>query len=156
MKVLVTGIAGFIGYHLVRRLAAQGETVVGIDNINDYYDVDLKRGRLADLGFPVEGGISGPAAGVPALQSARYPGLRFLKMDLTDGPALRSLFETEDFDAAVNLAAQAGVRYSLTNPHAYIGSNVQGFLNILEAARAFPVKHLVYASSSSVYGLDTA
>jgi UDP-glucuronate 4-epimerase len=159
VKVLVTGIAGFIGYHLARRLAAQGETVTGIDNINDYYDVDLKRGRLADLGFPaglgdsVEGsaGVSGPAA-----QSGRYPGLRFRKMDLTDGPALRSLFETGEFDVVVNLAAQAGVRYSLTNPQAYIGSNVQGFLNVLEAARAFPVKHLVYASSSSVYGLDTA
>jgi UDP-glucuronate 4-epimerase len=166
VKVLVTGIAGFIGYHLARRLAAQGETVTGIDNINDYYDVDLKRGRLADLGFPLEGGASvedsgGASVGAsigasgPAAQSGKYPGLRFRKMDLTDAPALRSLFETGEFDVAVNLAAQAGVRYSLTNPQAYIGSNVQGFLNVLEAVRAFPVKHLVYASSSSVYGLDT-
>jgi UDP-glucuronate 4-epimerase len=149
MKILVTGIAGFIGYHLARRLAAQGETVTGIDTINDYYDVGLKYGRLADLGFPVAGN---PAE---ALQSARYPGLNFRKMDLTDAEALGSLFAAEHFDLVVHLAAQAGVRYSLTNPQAYIDSNIQGFLNILEAVRAFPVPHLVYASSSSVYGLDT-
>jgi UDP-glucuronate 4-epimerase len=150
MKVLVTGIAGFIGSHLARRLAARGEEVTGIDNINDYYDVELKYGRLAELGFEAAGN---PA---PALQSSRYPGLGFRRMDLTDAGALRSLFAAERFDLVVNLAAQAGVRYSLTNPQAYIDSNIQGFLNILEAVRAFPVRHLVYASSSSVYGLDTA
>jgi UDP-glucuronate 4-epimerase len=149
MKILVTGIAGFIGCHLAARLAARGETVTGVDNINDYYDVDLKYGRLADLGFQA-------AAGSVELQSARYPNLSFRKLDLTDAEALRSLFAAERFDMALHLAAQAGVRYSLTNPQAYIASNVQGFLNILEAVRAFPVKHLVYASSSSVYGLDSA
>ncbi|MDR2176729.1 MAG: NAD-dependent epimerase/dehydratase family protein [Treponema sp.] len=148
MKILVTGIAGFIGHCLAGRLAAGGETVIGIDNINDYYDVDLKYGRLADLGFQA-------AAGSVRSQSARYPSLSFCKMDLADAEALRSLCAAERFDLVLHLAAQAGVRYSLTNPHAYIASNVQGFLNILEAVRAFPVKHLVYASSSSVYGLDT-
>jgi UDP-glucuronate 4-epimerase len=134
VKILITGIAGFIGYHLAKRLAAQGDTIVGIDNINDYYDVNLKYGRLADLGKSVT----------------------FHKMDLADSAALKALFKAEQFDIVVNLAAQAGVRYSLTNPDAYIASNIQGFLNVLEAARAFPVKHLVYASSSSVYGLSTA
>jgi UDP-glucuronate 4-epimerase len=151
VKILVTGMAGFIGYHLAKRLALRGETVIGLDNLNDYYDVDLKYGRLADLGFqaPQTG------AGAP-LFSARYPRLSFYKRDLTDGAALKSLFREQQFDLAVNLAAQAGVRYSLRNPDAYVASNVQGFLNVLEAARAFPVKHLIYASSSSVYGLDTA
>jgi UDP-glucuronate 4-epimerase len=149
MKVLVTGIAGFIGCHLAGRLAAQGETVTGIDNINDYYDTDLKYGRLADLGFQA-------AAGPARIQSTRYPALSFRKIDLTDAGAIQSLFAAGQFDLVVHLAAQAGVRYSLTNPQAYIDSNIQGFLNILEAARAFPVRHLVYASSSSVYGLDTA
>ena len=149
MKTLVTGIAGFIGSHLAGRLAARGETVTGIDNINDYYDVDLKHGRLADLGFQA---VAGPAK----IQSARYPSLSFRKMDLTDAGAVQSLFAAEQFDLVVHLAAQAGVRYSLTNPQAYITSNIQGFLTVLEAVRAFPVKHLVYASSSSVYGLDSA
>lgn len=149
MKVLVTGIAGFIGSHLAGRLAAQGEQVTGIDNINDYYDVDLKYGRLADLGVQA---VTGPARP----RSARYPSLSFCKMDLTDAGAVQSLFAAGQFDLVVHLAAQAGVRYSLTNPQAYIAGNVQGFLNILEAVRAFPVQHLVYASSSSVYGLDSA
>jgi UDP-glucuronate 4-epimerase len=137
LKVLVTGVAGFIGYHLAKRLAAQGDNVVGIDNLNDYYDVNLKQGRLADLGTAIT----------------------FHKMDLARGEALKELFQAEQFDIVVNLAAQAGVRYSLTNPDTYISSNIQGFLNVLEAAKAvaqtFPVKHLVYASSSSVYGLNT-
>jgi UDP-glucuronate 4-epimerase len=149
MKILVTGIAGFVGCHLARRLAAQGETVTGIDNINDYYDTGLKYGRLADLGFQV-------VAGPEKIHSTRYPALSFCKMELTDAGAIQSLFAAERFDLVVHLAAQAGVRYSLTNPQAYITSNVQGFLNILEAVRAFPVQHLVYASSSSVYGLDSA
>ncbi|MDR0730495.1 MAG: NAD-dependent epimerase/dehydratase family protein, partial [Treponema sp.] len=156
MKILVTGIAGFIGYHLARRLAAQGEDVTGIDTINDYYDVGLKYGRLADLGFPTAAIIGNSTPNPTAkLQSVLYPNLNFCRMDLTDAEALRSLFAAERFDLVVNLAAQAGVRYSLTNPQAYIDSNIQGFLNILEGARAFPVRRLVYASSSSVYGLDT-
>jgi UDP-glucuronate 4-epimerase len=150
MKILVTGIAGFIGYHVASRLAARGETVIGIDNINDYYDVDLKYGRLADLGFPAAA-ISGQYGAV----STTYPTLSFRRLDLAGAEALQSLFAAEQFDLVVHLAAQAGVRYSLTNPHVYITSNVQGFLNILEAIRAVPVKHLVYASSSSVYGLET-
>ncbi|MDR0642744.1 MAG: NAD-dependent epimerase/dehydratase family protein [Treponema sp.] len=149
MKILVTGIAGFIGSHLAGRLAAQGETVIGIDNINDYYDVDLKYGRLADLGLQA-------AAGPAKIQSTRYPSLSFRKMDLTGADAVHALFAAEQFDLVVHLAAQAGVRYSLTNPQAYITSNIQGFLAVLEAIRAFPVRHLVYASSSSVYGLDSA
>jgi UDP-glucuronate 4-epimerase len=154
MKILITGMAGFIGYHLARRLSAQGETVVGIDNINDYYDVNLKYGRLADLGFQITDELRRLDAAGP-VRSAAYSGLSFRKMDLTCGAALKSLFGEERFDVVVNLAAQAGVRYSLSNPDAYIAANVQGFLNVLEAARAHPVQHLVYASSSSVYGLNT-
>ena len=151
MKILVTGTAGFIGYHLTRRLAEQGDEVVGLDSINDYYDVGLKHGRLGELGLAVpqpQPGRPGPVA------SSSYPNLRFVRMDLADKAGLRELFATEKFDRVVNLAAQAGVRYSLTHPDTYIESNVQGFLNILEAARAHPVEHLVYASSSSVYGID--
>ena len=151
MKILVTGTAGFIGYHLTRRLAKQGDEVVGLDSINDYYDVGLKHGRLGELGLAVpqpQPGRPGPVA------SSSYPNLRFVRMDLADKAGLRELFATEKFDRVVNLAAQAGVRYSLTHPDTYIESNVQGFLNILEAARAHPVEHLVYASSSSVYGID--
>ena len=154
MKILITGMAGFIGYHLARRLSALGETVVGIDNINDYYDVNLKYGRLADLGFQLTDELRRADSAGP-VRSAAYSGLSFRKMDLTGGAALKSLFEEERFDVVVNLAAQAGVRYSLSNPDAYIAANVQGFLNVLEAARAYPVQHLVYASSSSVYGLNT-
>ncbi|MDR1908531.1 MAG: NAD-dependent epimerase/dehydratase family protein [Spirochaetaceae bacterium] len=154
MKVLVTGAAGFIGCHLAGRLAAQGEDVTCIDNISDYYDVSLKYARLAELGFSLSDG-SAEAPGGPGLPSGLYPNLVFYRLDLCDGAALTALFEAGRFDIVVNLAAQAGVRYSLTKPGAYIASNVQGFFNVLEAIRAFPVKHLVYASSSSVYGLDT-
>jgi UDP-glucuronate 4-epimerase len=150
VKVLVTGIAGFIGYHLAKRLAAQGEIVTGIDNINDYYDVKLKQGRLADLGFQI---IDGAKAG--GVRSSVYPSMSFYKMDLADGAAVKRLFEAEGFDVVVHLAAQAGVRYSLTNPGAYITGNIQGFFHVLEAARSCPVKHFVYASSSSVYGINT-
>lgn len=147
-KVLITGSAGFIGFHLASLLAAEpGNEIVGLDNINDYYDPSLKMARLAQLGFePVQVG----AVSV----SDKYPNLRFVKMDLLDREELFRLFSENSFDCVVNLAAQAGVRYSLTNPHAYIDSNVSGFLNILEACRAYPVKHLIYASSSSVYGLN--
>jgi len=134
-KVLVTGAAGFIGFHLTNRLLANGHEVVGFDNLNDYYDVTLKHDRLKLL----EG----------------KPGFRFVKGDLADREAIAALFAEERFEIVANLAAQAGVRYSLINPHAYIDSNIQGFMNILEGCRHNQVKHLVYASSSSVYGANT-
>jgi len=143
--VLVTGAAGFIGHHLSKLLLKTGYKVVGIDNINDYYDVNLKYARLKDMNIskenihynsPVEGDIT------------------FIKLDLTDKENMMDLFKTYRFDYVMNLAAQAGVRYSLINPHSYVDSNITGFLNILEGCRHYPVKHLVYASSSSVYGLN--
>jgi len=153
MKLLITGTAGFIGYHLTRRLAEGNHTIVCIDNINDYYDVDLKYGRLKALGFEYDilEGISKEGFVV----STVFPCISFAKIDLCDMERILALFSEESFDAILHLAAQAGVRYSLINPNAYISSNVQGFLNILEAARLYPPKHLVYASSSSVYGLNT-
>ena len=135
MKVLVTGAAGFIGMHTAERLLARGDEVVGIDNLNDYYPVSLKEARLARL-----------------IPSSAF---RFQKMDIADADALMTLFAAERFDAVVHLAAQAGVRYSLQNPQAYIQSNLVGFANVLEACRHHPVGHLVYASSSSVYGGNT-
>lgn len=146
MKILVTGAAGFIGFHTARRLVEQGHQVVGLDNLNDYYAVSLKEARLAALGF---GDLSSAI-----VQSTLYPVLRFVKADLTDKLFIDDLFVAEGFDAVINLAAQAGVRYSIENPYAYIQSNVVGFLNILEACRHWPVRHLVYASSSSIYGLN--
>lgn len=149
MKILVTGTAGFIGSLTAVRLAERGDDIVGLDNINHYYDVKLKYGRLerdgiarseADTGQPV--------------RSHRLPNYRFVKMALEDDQALETLFEQERFDAVCNLAAQAGVRYSLTNPRSYVDTNVAGFLNILECCRHHGVKHLVFASSSSVYGLN--
>ncbi|GAB1344380.1 NAD-dependent epimerase [Gemmatimonas sp.] len=135
-KILVTGAAGFIGYHTSERLLARGDEVVGLDNVNDYYDPTLKEARLARL--------------------AGKPGFKFVRMDLGDRAGLEQLFATERFDKVINLAAQAGVRYSLTNPHTYIDSNLVGFLHILEGCRHHGVKHLTYASSSSVYGANTA
>ncbi|HVO74139.1 MAG TPA: NAD-dependent epimerase [Ignavibacteriaceae bacterium] len=131
-KVLVTGSAGFIGFHLSKRLSETGWEVVGIDNINNYYDVKLKKDRLEKLKF--------------------YGNFKFYKLDLKNREKINELFEKEKFDFVVNLAAQAGVRYSLINPYSYIDSNISGFLNILEGCRNFPIKHLIYASSSSVYG----
>jgi UDP-glucuronate 4-epimerase len=135
MKILVTGVAGFIGMHVGRRLLEQGVEVVGIDNLSDYYDVRLKEDRLKQL--------------IP------FPKFRFVKLDMADRVGMEDLFGHGRFQRVVNLAAQAGVRYSLKNPHAYINSNIVGFLNVLEGCRNNGVEHLVYASSSSVYGANT-
>lgn len=149
MKILVTGTAGFIGFHLAKKLIERGDEVVGVDNINDYYDVNLKHARLNELGIDVR-----KHATKEVVFSTKYKNHSFMKLDISDSKDINELFEREKFDAVCNLAAQAGVRYSLENPHAYIQSNVVGFLNILEACRNFGVKNLSYASSSSVYGLN--
>ncbi|WP_421939504.1 NAD-dependent epimerase [Pedobacter sp.] len=149
MKILITGTAGFIGFHLAQRLLQRGDTVVGIDNINDYYDVNLKYARLAHTGIPQ----SEIAYGVP-VQSKVYDNYTFIKLDICDKTTLEKCFKDNQFDAVCNLAAQAGVRYSLTNPDAYIEANIKGFLNVLECSRHFKIGHLLYASSSSVYGLN--
>ena len=138
MKVLLTGVAGFIGYHVALKLLARGDTVIGVDNLNDYYDVRLKQARLADI---------------EAHQNAKN--FSFIKLDLAENAATQQLFAHEKPDSVIHLAAQAGVRYSLENPHAYISSNIVAFTNILEACRAIKPQHLVYASSSSVYGGNT-
>lgn len=153
MKILVTGSAGFIGYHLTKRLLEHGDEVLGIDNINDYYDVNLKYARMKELGVICPDDL--PKEG-KKYTSFLYPKHAFVKMDLSDTQSIYKLFEEEKFDAVCNLAAQAGVRYSLENPHTYIQSNVVGFMNILEGCRHNNVKNLCYASSSSVYGLNTS
>ena len=132
MKVLLTGAAGFIGMTTALRLLSRGDQVVGLDNLNDYYDVRLKQDRLARL--------------------TPHEGFRFVRLDVADRPGMAALFEAERFDRVIHLAAQAGVRYSLKNPHAYVDSNIVGFMNVLEGCRHGGVQHLVYASSSSVYG----
>ena len=145
MKVLVTGIAGFIGFHVAKRLLDEGYEVVGFDNLNDYYDVQLKIDRLKELQ-------------VENLENnwiSKNSKLKFLKADLLDKEVLMNLFRDEKFDYVIHLAAQAGVRYSLDAPQKYIDSNITGFLNVLECCRNYPVKHLVFASSSSVYGLNS-
>ncbi|MEG2898668.1 MAG: SDR family NAD(P)-dependent oxidoreductase, partial [Eubacterium sp.] len=133
-KILVTGAAGFIGFHLTKALLAQGHEVVGFDNMNDYYDITLKEDRLK------------------AVDKNEH--FKMITADLSNREVLNQLFKDEQFDNVVNLAAQAGVRYSIENPDAYIQSNIIGFFNILECCRKYPVKHLVYASSSSVYGAN--
>ena len=153
MKILVTGTAGFIGYHLAKKLLNRGDEVVGLDNINDYYDVNLKYARLNELGINKDN-LGSEVLTSPLLNSTKYPKHKFVKIDLADTNSIYNLFETEKFDAVCNLAAQAGVRYSIENPHAYIDSNIKGFINILEACRHNGVKNLSYASSSSVYGLN--
>lgn len=151
MKILVTGTAGFIGFHLAKRLLERGDTVVGIDNINDYYDVNLKRDRLVETGIDAAKLEYGESR-----TSTKYANYTFIKLDICDSERLANCFETFAFDAVCNLAAQAGVRYSITNPEVYIDTNIKGFLNILECCRNFKIKHLLYASSSSVYGLNKA
>lgn len=138
MKILVTGTAGFIGFHVTVRLLKRGDTVIGVDNLNDYYDISLKEARLAAIDAHP--------------QAANF---KFLKLDIADNTAIKDLFQTEKPERVIHLAAQAGVRYSLHNPHAYIHSNVVAFTNLLEACRFNDVQHLVYASSSSVYGGNT-
>ncbi len=147
--VLVTGIAGFIGFHFARRLLAEGHPVVGIDNLNDYYDVGLKLARLRQLGFSAS-----KTKGLENKAKARLslPNLIFYKADLQDRKRIAQIFQAEKPQVVVHLAAQAGVRYSLQNPWAYMDSNITGFMNILEGCRQNPVRHLVFASSSSVYG----
>lgn len=168
--VLVTGAAGFIGSALVKQLAERNYEVVAVDNINSYYDPRLKISRLTTFGvYPKNGGIvetvipeTGPDVEVSfenfkygdLVKSSVYPNLSFMRMDITDRDLLPSLFASQHFDYVINLAAQAGVRYSIKNPWAYVESNINGFLNILECCRHNSVKHLVYASSSSVYGMN--
>jgi UDP-glucuronate 4-epimerase len=160
MKILVTGAAGFIGFHLAERLAKDGYEVVGIDNINDYYDVNLKYARLAESGInrsKVDRHSSPEASGSESLDyvmSDKYQNYRFVKLDITNLKGLEQLFAQEKFTHVMNLAAQAGVRYSLENPHAYVQSNVVGFVNLLECCRHNKIEHFVYASSSSVYGAN--
>jgi len=134
-SILVTGAAGFIGFHVARRLLADGGAVVGLDNLNSYYDPELKKARLAEL--------------------AAYPNFHFQQCDAADRAAMAELFAAYRFESVIHLAAQAGVRYSLVDPHAYADANVLGFLNILEGCRHAGCKHLIYASSSSVYGANT-
>ncbi|AQW84037.1 UDP-glucuronic acid epimerase [Campylobacter pinnipediorum subsp. pinnipediorum] len=150
MKILITGTAGFIGFHLANFLSSRGDEVFGFDNINDYYDVNLKLARLKNAGFDTD-----EIEENKLITSKTKQNLKFIKADLCDFDTLKNLFEKEKFDCVVNLAAQAGVRYSLINPKAYIDSNITGFVNILECCRHNEVKNLVYASSSSVYGLNT-
>lgn len=151
MKILVTGTAGFIGSYLARRLASRGDSVIGIDCINDYYDVNLKYARLECGGIAKDQIKYGEE-----VQSSVFPTYTFIKLKLEDEEGMQALFKTHQFDVVVNLAAQAGVRYSIKNPQAYITCNMRGFTNILECCRySDSVKHLVYASSSSVYGGNT-
>ncbi len=148
-KILLTGTAGFIGHNLAKKLLDRGDEVIGLDNINDYYDTSLKYGRLKDTGISKEDIKYGKLT-----QSSKYPNYKFIKLNLEDREQLEKLFKEEHFTDVCNLAAQAGVRYSLENPHEYIQSNIVGFMNILECCRNNDVKALSYASSSSVYGLN--
>ena len=150
MNVLVTGAAGFVGFHLTRRLLEAGHTVTGIDNLNSYYTVSLKNARLVELGIDVNKIDDGQS-----VRSAVYQQFEFIKLNLEDRERLPRIFEPRQFDVVVNLAAQAGMRHSIEEPFSYIDSNIVGFTNILECCRHNQIKHLVYASSSSVYGSNT-
>jgi len=148
MKVLITGAAGFIGFHTVKKLLAKGNIdILALDNINDYYDKQLKFDRLKELGIET-------VTENELLTSNRYPSLQFIQLSLAEQDKLKELFRQHSFDYIISLGAQAGVRYSIENPESYISSNITGFFNILECCRQYPVKHLIYASSSSVYGLS--
>lgn len=148
MKLLITGTAGFIGYHLVRKLIQKENVqIVGVDNINDYYDVQLKYKRLEACGIHKRDIVDNEAC-----KSVSLPGYVFYKADIADNETLKRIFEKEKIDVVINMAGQAGVRYSIENPHAYVLSNLVGFANILECSRRYHITHLVYASSSSVYG----
>ncbi len=149
MKILITGTAGFIGHQLVKALAAEGAEIIGLDEINDYYDPNLKYARLEDTGIKREDIVPGET-----VQSRTMANYRFVRLDLTDKERLNQLFEEEHFTHVCNLAGQPGVRYSIENPYSYIQSNIVGFLNLLEACRHHGLPHLVYASSSSIYGMD--
>ena len=151
MKILVTGAAGFIGYHLCEALLKQNIDVIGLDNINDYYDVNLKYDRLSQLGISKDAAKVWDTKSESAIHGAK---MEFVRIRLEDREALPELFKTSKIDRVCNLAAQAGVRYSLENPESYIDSNIVGFLNLLECCRNFEIEHLVYASSSSVYGMN--
>jgi UDP-glucuronate 4-epimerase len=152
MKILVTGAAGFIGSKIASILAERGDEVVGIDNLNDYYDIRLKFGHLALLGIG-QGFVD--LEWKKGYQSEKFANVKFIRMSIDDKEAMENLFRMEHFDKVVNLAAQAGVRYSIENPYAYLQSNLVGFLNLLECCRHYPVQHLLFASSSSVYGLNS-
>lgn len=149
MKILVTGAAGFIGFYTVKALLKRGYTVIGLDSINNYYDVNLKYGRLAECGVAKDKILGDQKT--PSSDTDQYS---FQKSDITELRTLEDLFAKENFDFVIHLAAQPGVRYSLENPHAYIQGNIVGFMNILECCRKYQVKHLVYASSSSIYGMN--
>lgn len=150
MKVLVTGTAGFIGHFVAKRFAEKGDIVIGLDNLNDYYDINLKLARLKNLGI----NANDAEEWGKMVTSSIFSDFRFIRINLEETEEVKQLFENENFDLVIHLAAQAGVRYSITNPAVYIKSNIDGFLNILEGCRNTKVKHLVYASSSSVYGLN--
>lgn len=156
LNILITGAAGFIGFHLIQALKPFGHNIVGIDNINDYYDPQLKLDRLKMLGFDtsvIASEVNQPTA-TGHNSTLKINNLKFQRLDLADREGIENLFKTHKFDIVVNLGAQAGVRYSIENPHAYVDSNLVGFVNILEGCRHSKVKHLVYASSSSVYGMN--
>ncbi|MEX1261852.1 MAG: NAD-dependent epimerase/dehydratase family protein [Balneolaceae bacterium] len=150
LKILITGAAGFIGYHLAKKLIDENVEIVGLDNLNEYYNLNLKYARLEELGIDKSGlaSLNGLA------KSNTFDNFSFIQCDLCDKNTIAALFEEQGFDVVINMAAQAGIRYSIVHPHSYISSNLEGFLNILEGCRHFPVKHLIYASSSSVYGLN--
>ena len=150
MRILVTGCAGFIGYHLTQKLIENGHNVMGIDNLNDYYDVRLKLDRLKELGIDSDNALHQNKA----VASDSFKSFKFVRMSIEDRENLPQLFNHNHFDVVCNLAAQAGVRYSLENPEAYVDSNIVGFLNILECCKNHKIEHLVYASSSSVYGMN--